>query len=67
MDLTNIEKQELLKARIAFLESVYLSELQNLNNLISINSHKISSVQADILDRRSSIDVLIEELYNITT
>jgi hypothetical protein len=66
MDLTNIEKEELLKARIAFLESVYLSELEDLESLVSINSHKISIVQSDILDRRASIDALIEELYNIT-
>ena len=41
MDLTNIEKQELLGARIAFLESIYLSELKDLDNLVSINSHKV--------------------------
>ena len=66
MDLTNTEKEELLRARIAFLESIYLSELKNLDNLVSINSHKVSSVESDILDRRASIDALIEELDNIT-
>jgi hypothetical protein len=65
MDLTNIEKEELLKARIAFLESVYLSELEDLESLVSINSHKISIVQSDILDRRASIDALIEELNRV--
>jgi hypothetical protein len=65
MTINNEEKIDLLKKRIDFYESFLSLEKNNLEILISSNSHKVEQVRQDILDREQVIYALKEVLNGL--
>ena len=63
--LSKEEKIEMLSQRIIFLREVLASETNNLAELKKIDHIKVPLVEADLLDRESSITALDQELTSL--
>ena len=63
--LSKEEKIEMLSQRIIFLREVLESETNNLDELKKIDHIKVPLVEADLLDRESSITALDQELTSL--
>lgn len=63
--LSKEEKIEMLSQRIIFLREVLVSETNNLAELKKIDHVKVPLVEADLLDRESSITALDQELTSL--
>jgi len=65
MTLNNEHKIELLSQRISILRAALESETNDLAELRKIDHPKVSQVEADLLDRASSIEALSQEIINL--
>ena len=65
MALNNEHKIELLSQRISILRAALESETSDLAELKKIDHPKVSTVEADLLDRAASIEALNQEILNL--